>query len=764
MKAQVKPHNGTPTLFLNDQPVYGNMHLFGGWNPNGFEETLKAIRRFAANDIHIYSIDAVGGEWNGPHAGDGQQHDYSETAPRLQRVVDNDPDAMFLLRLGFETHWQNPKWWNELHPDDVEVLSDGSRWGASYASRAWSEDVSSFLRGYIDALKAAGLYERVIAYQIAVGTCGEWIKSWVCMDPESGDFSPVMRDHFRGWLRQRYHGDAAALQAAWAQPGVSFETAAVPSGLEQATTTQGVFRDPNAARNVIDFYECYAEAAADSLLRICHAVKEATHGEKLTGAFFGYLLDLAWNNAFFVDGHHLDGRTEQELGEVSTLQRSGHLGLRKVLRSPDLDFLVSPYSYAFRGLGGDGLPMQPTESLRLHNKLYLFEEDTLMHNNFDPTKRMHPLSRSVTIYHRNFAQVLTHGLGITWMENSDLAEDPSLVPVMQRWHKRYDNIGQWAVGLDRSRCADVAVFFDDISPMYEANRNDVDLSLIAHQRVMSLNRFGAPHDLYLLEDLLDGGLPDYKLYVFLNPFHLNNAQRAKLHQILGQGGPRRTALWMYGAGYLNSDAVAKGDRANGDRAQAASLDNMTQLTGLGFGMGRSYWSAMMHITDFTHPITRGLPQDFFWGTTRAIAPIFHVEDPDAQALGEVIYGLGRNKPGLAIKAYQPAGAAQPFDSVFAATPGVPAALLRGIARHAGVHLYNEDGDVLYAGRELLSAHTVSGGERTFNLPQKVEVVYDLLCDRLVTRDAAQFRDTLEPASTVLYYTGSAEKLEGLRKG
>src|SRR5262249_25970489 len=158
---------------------------------------------------------------------------------------------------------------------------------------------------------------------------------------------------------ERYHTDAA-LQAAWGRNTVTLETAEVPSSVEQDTTTQGVFRDPNTARNVVDFYECYADAAASSLLHICHAVKEATHGEKLTGAFFGYLLDLAWNDAFFVDGFG-----PQVTSEVSTLQRSGHLGLRKVLRSPDLDFLVSPYSYAFRGLGGDGLPMQPTESLRL---------------------------------------------------------------------------------------------------------------------------------------------------------------------------------------------------------------------------------------------------------------------------------------------------------------------------------------------------------------------------------------------------------------
>jgi len=748
MKAQVKQHNGTPTLFLDDKPVYGNMHLFGGWNPDKMDYTQAAIGRFASNGIHIYSFDAVGAEWNGPRLGGPGEYDFTDTAPRMQKVLAIDPDAMFLLRMGFETHWQSPRWWNALHPDDVEILSDGSQWGASYASRAWQEDVSNFLRAYIEHLKAVGLYDRVIAYQIAVGTCGEWIKSWVCMDAESGDFSPVMQARFRGWLRARYHDDPAALQAAWAKPDVTFDTAEVPSGPEQDHTEHGLFRDPHTARNVVDFYECYADTAAESLLGICHAVKDATHGEKITGAFFGYLLDLAWNNAFFVDGDR-----NQAASEVSTLQRSGHLGLRTLLRSPDIDFLVSPYSYAFRGLGGDGLPMQPTDSLRVHGKLYLFEEDTLMHNNFDPGKRMHPLSRSVSIYHRNFAQVLIHGLGITWMENSDLAEDPSLIPTMLRWHKRYDDIGQWALGLDRTPSAEVAVFFDDRSPLYEANRNDIDLPLIAHQRVMSLNRFGAPHDLYLLEDLLDdrpagGRLPPYKLYVFLNPFHLNDRQRQKLHQILGQGGLVRTALWMYGAGYLNSDAGEN----------AASLDNMRQLTGFGFGMGRSFWSAKMHLTDFNHPITCGLPQDWFWGTDRAIAPIFHIADSAATVLGEVIYGLGRCQPGLAIKDYQPAGAAQPFRSVYAATPGLPAPVLRGIARHAGVHLYNEDGDVLYAGPELLSVHTVAGGERTFKLPRPVEVVYDLFNQRELARDAAQFCDRLAPASTMLYYTGTADKL------
>ena len=247
---------------------------------------------------------------------------------------------------------------------------------------------------------------------------------------------------------------------------------------------------------------------------------------------------ISWSwpgtTAFFNDD--LDDR---EAAEVSTVQRSGHLGLQKVLRSPDLDFLVSPYSYAFRGLGGDGLPMQPTESLRLHGKLYLFEEDTLMHNNLDPYGRMHPQGRSIAIYQRNFAQVLTHGLGITWLETSYFVEDPRIIDEAHRWQKRYQAIGTWALQLDRRPAADVAVFLDDESYLYEGNRNDIDLPRIAQQRVISLNRFGAPHDLYLLNDLLEGRLPPYKLYVFLNPFHLNNQRRRQAARDPGRWGARR---------------------------------------------------------------------------------------------------------------------------------------------------------------------------------------------------------------------------------
>jgi hypothetical protein len=742
MKAQVKNHHGTPTLFLNDQPVHAGCHLLGSLDPACRDLNHQILQVYAGAGIHIYSIDSVGPEWCGPRPDQPGHFDFSATAARLQEVIDADPEALFLLRMGFETRWLMNNWWNQLYPDELEVLSNGEKPSQSFASKLWQNEVKALLTAYIEFLRTAGLYERVIAYQIATGTCGEWIKDWSSMQMECGDYSQPMRLHFQDWLRQRYQHDPARLQAAWGDALVSFDSAEVPTAEEQFKTSHFLFRDPHREQKVVDFYQCYAELSADTLLDFCHTVKAATHGEKLTGAFFGYLMELSWNDSFFNNNYG-----DIHLAQVSTIQRSGHLGLHKVLRSPEIDFLVSPYGYAFRGMGGDGLPMQPTESLRLHGKLYLYEEDTLMHNNFDPQGRMHPKDQTVAIYQRNFAQVLTHGLGITWLETSAFMEDARIVTEAHGWQTYYQQLGQWALGLDRAPSAEVAVFLDDESFYYQTLHNNLSLPLIWQQRVTNLNRFGAPHDLYLLNDLLEGSLPPYKLYVFLNPFHLNDRRRAALKAVVRQAG--RTALWMYAPGYLNSDAP-----------EAIALEHMTELTGFRFGRGDVYWGPWMHVTNFAHPITQDLPQDLFWGSTQPVGPVFHLEDPQAEVLGQVIYSLGRCQPGLGLKSFaaEPGGT---WNSVYVAAPVVPAALLRGIARHAGVHLYNEKGDVLYATHELLAVHTTAGGERTFQLPRPVEIVYDLYRRCTLARDARQFSVQLPPASTALYFTGQAGILRQL---
>jgi hypothetical protein len=727
MRAEVKPHKGTPTLFLNGEPTFASIHwLSAQLDPDGTLPNADAIREFGQAGVHICAL-PMGGEWCGPQPGNPDHFDFSQVEPYLRSILDADPNALFHLRIYLET----APWWNELYPEECEIGSDGQRLNMSYASEVWQAHVKEYLRRFVEHLHLINLYDQVIAYQVMPGICGEWVKNTTSMTELTGDYSLPMQRYFRRWLRQHYQDDEKALQGSWLDPNVTFETVVVPPAEQQHHTTHWHFRHPTRESPVIDYYRALSDLVANTLIDFCRTIKQLSAGNALAGAFFGYLLDQAWNDCFFGNPTN---------GELSTIQRSGHLGLRRVLDASEVDFLVSPYGYAFRGLGGEGLSMPPSESMRLHDKLYIYEEDSRLHNLVDVDGRNYAFKDAVAIHQRCMGYTLAHGFGIWWFadwpagtytQHADAEPSP-----FNPWLERFQRLGEFSLHLDRKPQAEVAVLVDDESFFYETLRNNFNLPGIFYQRVMGLPRFGAPHDVYLLNDLIEDRLPPYKLYIFLNVWRLDGQRRTKLKRVLRQQD--RTALWIYGAGYLEDEP---------------SLEAMSDLTGFRFERGDNPWGLHMHITNFQHPITCAVPQDLFWGSTSPLGPIFHIADAEATVLGQVIYSLGRCKPGMALKELSN------WRSIYIAAPNVPAPVLRGIAKYAGVHLYNDAGDVLHATPELLSIHTVAGGERTFQLPQQVEVVFDLYHDRVVACDTAEFQVTLHPASSALYFTGTASKLQ-----
>ena len=229
--------------------------------------------------------------------------------------------------------------------------------------------------------------------------------------------------------------------------------------------------------------------------------------------------------------------------------------------------------------------------------------------------------------------------------------------------KRFEEIGTLALELDRSPSAEVAVLVDDESFFYESVYNHLDVPLIFQQRLWGLAKMGAPFDTYMLNDFIEGRLKPYKLYIFLNPFHLDQTRRAKLKQELRRNG--RVALWIYAAGFLD---------------QEGSLGNMSDLTGFGHAMGEHPWGPMINLIDLDHPITAGLKEDMYWGTNSLLGPVFHIEDGGARILGNVVYSAGRCRGGFGVKEFPE------WKSIYSAAPNLPAWILRGIARYAGVHL------------------------------------------------------------------------------
>ena len=92
-----------------------------------------------------------------------------------------------------------------------------------------------------------------------------------------------------------------------------------------------------------------------------------------------------------------------------------------------------------------------------------------------------------------------------------------------------------------------------------------------------------------------------------------------------------------------------------------------------------------------------------------------------------------------------------WTSVLVSTPRIPSDVLRSVARDAGVHVYCDSGDALYANSRLLAVHTgEEGGPRTFSLPHSASVVE--LFDNRTVSDAPvdRFVDEMPPFSTRLY--------------
>lgn len=733
MRAEVRQHNGTPTLFLGEQPAFAGYLWAAGPTADDYP-MAEVARAYAAAGIHLYALDVgTGGpspEWCGPGADHAGHFDFSTVEARYSRILEIDPDASFHLRVHFEMGRDRGRWWRDLYPDECELDSRGRRSTQSFASTIWREQAKAFTQTYLQHLEKVGLVDRVLAYQVGAGHTGEWVKGDTSMWAPCGDYSRPMLDHFRTWLHRTYDGDVAALRTAWTDDRVLFDTARVPDETSQLTSQHVSFRDPRREQQVIDYYRCLAELCADLIIDFCDGVKKASEGHMLAGAFYGYLMELAWNAGFFGEGPDTP---------YATTQRSGHLGLARVLRSPQVDFLVSPYSYGFRGMGGIGCSMLPTESVRHHGKLYIFEDDSRTHLGAPDVGfgRAETLDDSLAILKRNMAEVLTRGMSVWWLGHAnhiDPVQEPAFRPLLSR----FQALGTFALKLDRKPQAEIAVIIDDESFYYESLRSDLDLPLIFQQRLWGLPRLGAPSDTYLLQDLVEGHVAPRKLYIFLNAFHIDQTRRAAIHRELQRN--RATALWLYAPGYIDREPSLKG---------------MTTFTGFRFGKGDRPWQMSLNILNFTHPITEGLPTDFAWSAGGTIGPIFHLENEECEVLGQVVYSQGRCKPGLAVK---------PVDrwtSIYCAVPNLPAPLLRGIARFAGVHLYSEAGDVLFASKELLGVHTVPGGRRVFTLPTEVEVVYDLFGNRTIATDTGRFSVDLPPRSTSLYFNGATDLLARL---
>jgi hypothetical protein len=716
--ARVGLHRGAPTVFINDVPTSAYAYFF----PVPLKEH---VADFAAAGIHLYTwgwseiiphSHDLG--WKGPN-----EYDYREFDAEVETILKGDPDAYLIPRLAVSS----PQWWLAAHLDDRLTSEDGKcitgdglvfpvGYKTSMASQTWLREASEAFRKLIEHVRSMPYANHVIGYQVT-GGLNEWL--YCSVDP---DFSPAATQGFRKWLEVKYAGDVYALRQAWKIGDIIFESAPLPTKPTRLKADVNLLRDAAASLWVSDYFEFLSEVNSDALIHFCKVGKEASNHESILGAFYGYLIAAL-------------GPAEE-----GAAVHWGQQALRKVLSSPFVDFLCTPYEYTHRGpAGNDGEQALP-ETVKLHGKLFFTECDTPTYTAKpgDWNLRGRPVpsqAESFGVLKRDFSHRLIARYGMWWMDlvpKGGWYHHPDIVRLFTRTRVLRDK----SLELDMQYKGEVAVLMDEETPYYLKPGVELLYPLYLQER-LSFPRMGTTYDVYLHNDLSNPNMPDYKLYIFLDTLYLTEEERKAVKQRIQRDG--KVAVWLYAPGVLSEKGF--------------SVESVRDLTGIRVKhcvadfSGQA--SSRVYLTDFTHPITAHMEAMPEFGTESRLGPIFYCDDPQARTLGRLLPARGGGAgevPGFVVKEFAD------WTSVYIAVPNVPAPILRNIARQAGCHIYNDDGDLVYANSHFLAIHTNIGGPKRLRLPKRTDV-YDAFTEKLVARKVTEFTDTVSQYETRLYFLG-----------
>ena len=146
MSARIERHNGTPTLFVNDQPVFAT-YLWGKPpTAEGFElaecaarirrgghPLLRLRRRLARHRAGVVRTRAAAAPATTTSRPSKRACDTSSTSTPTPTST-----------CASTSKWK--QWWQDLYPEECEWSAAGERQHQSFASTVWREQAKDFLR------------------------------------------------------------------------------------------------------------------------------------------------------------------------------------------------------------------------------------------------------------------------------------------------------------------------------------------------------------------------------------------------------------------------------------------------------------------------------------------------------------------------------------------------------------------------------------------------------------------------------------------
>ncbi len=750
-RAKVENYNGSPALIINGKPyppMYATIRTINGQETVFDEEYFKKL---GESGIKVFFL-ICDTEW----IKEGAFLLFEEEAKRLLRAV---PDAYIVMRISMHA----PPEWCDENPEETITYSDGKKkmaslWTESYrkeypggiyslCSQKWREDASRALKQIHHLLKQSSVAERVIGYFFAAGGTSEWYYLTPFFYDESvtygdsggfkcnqrypeyngvyGDFSSAFKKNFSNYLRKKYKSDEA-LRAAWHDNEVTIEEPKIPDcdaryvlygvdydlryqstlsnhpapGIPTNGTNIGQFLDVDKRLDVFDFYRALHKGTAESVIHFARVVKELDP-DMITGAFYG----SATNTRYYDYG---------KIGYV-----------KEVLESGVVDFLATPPSYENRQPGGFAGQRQTFDTYKLHNALYIVEDDVRTHmenHMWRAAYGMYTVEDSIHVMKREFGRTLCEDLQSWWFDQilgGRRYKHPELYALMARMQE----IGREAYELDRRKNSEIALIYDEES--HHVISESFNQQLFEVFRNYECDIVGAPIDRYFHNDMADPAMPDYKLYIFVNTIYLSTEERRIIKQKLAKN--QATALFLYGAGIMNPDCTPIFDMKHSEEFVGIKMDYTD-----GVFDGKYKVSG-------DHPIAKMLKDDMLYGDYERrmrfnssgyrakvreiennVLPLITENDPLAECIGRF---ADSEKNALSVKE------CDGYTAIYYGAKHLNSVVVRAIASFAGCHIYCDTDDVLYANRNYITIHASSGGEKVIHLPKPMRAVevYENVC-------------------------------------
>lgn len=693
---------GLPHLVINDKTHLPYFFFVNAEAAVNGDVVDSQIRGAAGAGIHLYS-----GVLYLPFRNAYGDRSFGPIDAFVQQVLDADPDAYLLPRLQFVP----TNYWLRTHADQTARFADGSEGDVSLASTEFWADCVDALEALVDhfADPATPGGDRVVGFHL---DRGEWFN-----DPASGyDLSAPNQTAFQNWLHAKYQ-HLYALRAAWHDGKVTWEDAAVPIWPGPAPAAKKADPSPLYATAREGRWPDYAlfssDLAAQIITGLAEAVKTLSMGRLLVGVSYGYTLEFA-------------GRND-----------SGHLAMATVLDSPHIDIVAGPQSYAGRGAGSAAGFSTAVDSVVLHGKLWVTEDDTktfLAEAETDDTYNPKIVGGADTqaIHQRHFGAALAHRGGVSWMDlwGQGWLDSPDIWAEIGGLREQ---AAHWSQMAGSASAPDVAVLVDEASLAFVKSGSALGTHLVLRTRDLLL-RAGASVGFYLQSDVTRSDFPDAKLYLFLNPLRLTTNERQAIRERLQR--PGKTLAWVYAPGAFDEHGPA--------REEAGDV--------VGLSLRLQPWNSRVgsQITEARHPITDRLRSGKRIGQEEVLNPSYAVSDPQATVLAEYIE---TGEPSLAVREHSGG-----WKSVFFGDPHLTVEMLRGLYAYAGVPLYDAQDDVVYASSSgVLLVHTPYTGQRTLSLPEAA-TVYDALEHKIIATEARSFRTFLRARTTRLFLWGEAEAI------